>query len=93
MVGSHKLCYSLFMTKKAKTKKISLLNIELEKEADGRWIAEISKIPGAMAYGKTRQEAVRKASAIALRTLADRVEQGNAPAVISRLLEHAVAYR
>lgn len=50
-------------------------NIETEREADGRWIAEIPEIPGALAYGKTEQEAVAKASAIALRTLADKVEK------------------
>lgn len=81
------------MAKKTKSKKISPFNIELERETDGRWIAEISKIPGAMAYGKTKQEAVRKASAIALRELADRLEQGNTSVALSRLLGHAVAYR
>jgi len=71
----------------------TLLNVELEREIDGRWIAEIAKIPGAMAYGKTRHEAARKASAIALRTLADCLERGNTPPVISRLFEYAMANR
>ena len=81
------------MAVKTKSKKTSPFNVELERETDGRWIAEISKIPGAMAYGRTKQEAMRKASAIALRTLADRLEQGNAPAMLSRLLGHAMAHR
>jgi len=45
--------------------------IELEREEDGRWIAEIASLPGVMAYGKTKQEAVAKVKALALRMLAD----------------------
>ena len=41
-------------------------NIETERETDGRWIAEISQIPGAMAYGKTEQQAKARAYALAL---------------------------
>jgi len=36
------------------------MKIEFEKETDGRWIAEIPRLPGVMAYGKTKQEAQRK---------------------------------
>jgi predicted RNase H-like HicB family nuclease len=46
--------------------------IEIEREADGRWIAEIPAIPGVMVYGSTRLEAVSKVKALALRALADR---------------------
>ena len=81
------------MLNKSKSKKLYPFNIELDREEDGRWIAEIPKIPGAMAYGSTKQEAVRRAYAIALRTLADNIEQGSTPAVVSRLLEYAVAHR
>jgi predicted RNase H-like HicB family nuclease len=42
---------------------------EIEREADGRWIAEIPNLPGVMAYGKTKQEAVRSVRALALRVL------------------------
>lgn len=42
--------------------------IELEKEADGRWLAEVSWVPGAMAYGATREEAVQKVLAIAAKS-------------------------
>jgi len=45
------------------------MKVEFEKEQDGRWIAEIPQLPGVLAYGKTKQEAQRKAYAIALRTL------------------------
>ena len=52
------------------------LRIETETEADGRWIAEVPDIPGAMAYGETRDEALAQAKALALRVLADRLENG-----------------
>lgn len=53
-----------------------MLEIEFEREDDGRWIAEIAALPGVMAYGHTREEARGKVEALALRTLADRVEHG-----------------
>ncbi len=52
------------------------MNVEVEQEEDGRWIAEVIEIPGAMAYGATRHEAVSRVEALILRVLADRVEQG-----------------
>ena len=54
------------------------LSIECEREADGRWIAEITQIPGAMAYGATREEAMARAEIVALRAIADRIEHGEA---------------
>lgn len=54
-------------------------SIETEQETDGRWIAEIPEVPGALAYGKTKQEAVSKAYAIALRSLADDLEKSQDP--------------
>lgn len=53
-----------------------MLRIEFEREIDGRWIAEIPVLSGVMAYGATREEAQGKVEALALRTLADRIEQG-----------------
>ncbi|HEV2303721.1 MAG TPA: type II toxin-antitoxin system HicB family antitoxin [Stellaceae bacterium] len=53
-----------------------MLRIEVEQETDGRYIAEIPELPGVMAYGRNRAEAVANVEALALRTLADRVEQG-----------------
>jgi predicted RNase H-like HicB family nuclease len=50
--------------------------VELEQEEDGRWIAEVVEIPGAMAYGKTPEEAMARAEALALRVVADRLEHG-----------------
>lgn len=52
------------------------LDLEVEREDDGRWIAEITNLPGVMAYGQTRAEAVRKARALALRVLAEKLEHG-----------------
>ncbi len=51
-------------------------SLEVEKEEDDRWIVEIPTIPGVMAYGQTRQEAIARAKALALRVLADRLEHG-----------------
>ncbi len=48
--------------------------IEYEQEEDGRWLAEVLEIPGALAYGQTRQEAVAKVQVLALRVLADWLE-------------------
>jgi len=49
-------------------------NIEYEREEDGRWLAEVPKLPGVMAYGTTADEAMTKAEALALRVLAERLE-------------------
>ncbi len=53
-----------------------MLRIEVEREEDGRWIAEIPALPGVLAYGASRDEAVLKVEALALRVLAERVENG-----------------
>ena len=50
------------------------MKVEIERENDGRWIAEIPDLPGVMSYGQTRAEAVAKAKVLALRVLADRLE-------------------
>jgi len=49
------------------------MKIEIEKEEDGRWIAEVNDLPGVLVYGKTRQEAIAKVEALALRVIADRI--------------------
>lgn len=53
-----------------------MLKVEIEQEVDGRFIAEIPALPGVMAYGRSREEALALVEALALRTLADRLEQG-----------------
>lgn len=60
------------------------LAIELEREADGRWIAEVPALSGVLTYGTTRDEAVAKVQALALRVLAERLELGEeAPTLLS----------
>jgi predicted RNase H-like HicB family nuclease len=53
-----------------------MYEVETEQEEDGRWIAEVPELPGVMSYGKSREEAVRRAQALSLRVLADRLENG-----------------
>jgi len=53
-----------------------MLRIESEQEEDGRWIAEVLAIPGVLAYGTTKAEACAKAQTLALRVIADRLENG-----------------
>jgi predicted RNase H-like HicB family nuclease len=48
--------------------------IEHEREEDGRWLAEVPELPGVLAYGATVDEAVAKAEVLALRVLAERLE-------------------
>jgi predicted RNase H-like HicB family nuclease len=50
--------------------------IEDEREDDGRWIAEVMELPGVLAYGVTRDEAVARAKALALRVIAEQLEHG-----------------
>ena len=53
-----------------------MLKIEIEREEDGRWIGEVPELPGVMSYGTTREEAIVRVQALALRVLADRIEHG-----------------
>ncbi len=54
------------------------LKVEIQQEADGRWIAEVVELSGVLAYGGTPEEARAKVQALALRVLADRLEHGEA---------------
>ncbi len=54
-------------------------SIEVEQEADGRWIAEVTDLPGVLSYGTTRDEAESKVQALALRVMADRLENAEGP--------------
>jgi predicted RNase H-like HicB family nuclease len=76
-----------------KTSLLSKLTVTFDREEDGRWIAEITRLPGVMAYGATKREAERRVRAIALRTLADTLEQGKTPAAVSHLFGYAMASR
>lgn len=63
--------------------------VEIEREDDGRWIAEVIALPGVMAYGSTREDALTKAEVLALRVLADRLEHGEAIPQVTDLFEAA----
>jgi predicted RNase H-like HicB family nuclease len=52
------------------------MKIEIEREDDDRWIAEVVDLPGVMAYGETREEAIAKVQSLALRVIADRLDRG-----------------
>ena len=52
------------------------LTVELDREVDGRWIADIPEIAGVTVYGNTREEAVAKVQALALRVIAEEIEHG-----------------
>ena len=56
------------------------LTIEVEREADGRWLCEVMELPGVMAYGGSEAEAIKGAEVLALRVLADQIEHGEASA-------------
>ena len=53
-----------------------MLRIDVEREEDGRWIGEVTALPGVMAYGTTELEARQRVAALALRVSADRIEHG-----------------
>jgi len=57
-----------------------VLSIELDREDDGRWIAEASELPGVMAYGATREEAISNTEKLAIAVIADRIGHGELPA-------------
>lgn len=61
------------------------MRVEVEQEADGRWIAEVPAMPGAMAYGASKEEAVAKVEALVLRALADKIEHGEEAPGIERV--------
>jgi predicted RNase H-like HicB family nuclease len=82
------LNYMNMKQKKYKTKPPFV--VEIEREEDKRWIAEVPKLPGVMAYGSTRQIALRRVYAVALRTLADNAEQGQL-APVSSLFNYDMA--
>ena len=52
------------------------MKIEVDREADGRWIAEVPDLPGVLTYGSSREDAISKAEVLALRVIADRLEHG-----------------
>jgi predicted RNase H-like HicB family nuclease len=59
-----------------------IFTVEYEQEEDGRWLAEVKELPGVMVYGKDADEAMAHAQALALRVVADKLDNGEA--IISR---------
>ena len=55
-----------------------VFRVELERETDGRWIAEVVELPGVLAYGETQDDAIARVQALALRVVADRLEHDEA---------------
>ena len=55
---------------------MSEFTVEIDREDDGRWIGEVIDLPGVLAYGSTKDEAVARTKALAFRVLADRIEHG-----------------
>jgi predicted RNase H-like HicB family nuclease len=56
------------------------VSIELDREEDGRWIAEALELPGVMSYGATREDAISKTERLAIDVIADRIQHGELPA-------------
>jgi len=59
-------------------RRLITFKIEVEREEDGRWLAEVVELPGVMAYGDDQEAAVSKVQALALRVIAERLEHGEA---------------
>ena len=55
------------------------VTIELDREIDGRWIAEALELPGVMTYGATREEAISNTERLAIEVIADRIAHGELP--------------
>lgn len=79
------------LKRKGATTQQPAFSVEFDRETDGRWIAEVAKLPGVMAYGASKQEARTRVYAVALRTLATRVEDGSTPVSVSRLFGYGLA--
>jgi predicted RNase H-like HicB family nuclease len=56
--------------------------VEYEEEEDGRWLAEVKELPGVLTYGEDPDDAVAHVQALALRVIADRLENGEAIPVL-----------
>ncbi len=66
-------------------------SLEIEQEADGRWLAEVPELPGVLAYGASSEEAMAKAEVLALRVLAEQLEHGESRALDIRISLPAAA--
>jgi predicted RNase H-like HicB family nuclease len=55
--------------------------LECEQEVNGRWIAEVPELPGVLSYGDSATDAISKAEILALRVIADMLENGESEPV------------
>ena len=55
------------------------LSIDIDREEDGRWIAEALELPGVMTYGQTREEAISNTERLAIEVIADRIKHDELP--------------
>ena len=67
------------------------LTIDVERETDGRWLADVPELPGVLAYGDTGASAVATAEALAHRVFAERLEHGEADELVSLVFTRAAA--
>jgi predicted RNase H-like HicB family nuclease len=65
------------------------LTVTLDREDDGRWIAEVAELPGVMAYGETEDDAMTRVKALSLRVMADRLEQREMVPIMDELFSVA----
>jgi predicted RNase H-like HicB family nuclease len=65
------------------------IRVEVEREDDARWLAEVPALSGALAYGQTREDALAKVEALALRILAERLEHGEPTPELDGVFEAA----
>jgi predicted RNase H-like HicB family nuclease len=61
-----------------RTEGLITFKVEIEREDDGRWLAEVVELPGVLAYGETQETALSRVQALALRVIAERLEHGEA---------------
>ena len=66
------------------------LRIEVERDDDGRWIAEVPELSGVLTYGQTREEAISRVQALALRVIADRLDHGETASAIDEIFSICV---
>jgi predicted RNase H-like HicB family nuclease len=67
-----------------------MLKVETDREEDGRWIAEVRALPGVLSYGQTKGEAEARVKVLALRVIADRLENGEQlPSELAAVFEAA----
>ncbi len=90
MGGSPVLCeVGLLSASAGGTVRAMVFSVELEREDDGRWLAEVPALSGVMCYGTDRDDAVARVQALALRVIAERLEHREAPAEFVNVTFHA----